>query len=107
MLALVDLMESLTEEKDKLVKKGTIKSTKDQSLAAGMSNQSKGKKKANDLKQQREKEKKHSDIESSSSTDEDSKYRRMKNKRERPTYGYFKCLHHEMPCFKNNMDIRI
>ena len=29
----------------------------------------------------------------------------MKNKRERPTYVYFNCLHHEMPCFKNNMDI--
>ena len=40
---------------------GTIKSTKDQALAADVSSQSKGKKKAKDLKQQREKEKKHSD----------------------------------------------
>ena len=31
----------------------------------------------------------------------------MKNKRERPTYGYFKGLHHEIPCFRNNMDIMI
>ena len=59
-------MESLTEDKDKLVKKGTIKSTNDQALNTGVSNQSKGKKKFKDLKQQREKEKKHSDIESSS-----------------------------------------
>ena len=61
MLALVDFMESLTDDKDKLVKKGTIKSTNDQALAAGVSNKSKGKKKVKDLKQQREKEKKHSD----------------------------------------------
>ena len=61
MVALVHFMESLTEDKDKLVKNGTIKSTNDQALAAGVSNQSKGKKKVKDLKQQREKEKKHSD----------------------------------------------
>ena len=47
----IDFMESLTEDKEKLVKKGTIESTKDQALAAGMLNQSKGKKKAKDLKQ--------------------------------------------------------
>ena len=74
-------MESLTQEKDKLVQMGTIKSINDQSLAYGVSNQVKGKKKVKDLKQQREKEKKHSDTESSSSTDEDSKSKRMKSKR--------------------------
>ena len=34
---LEDFMEYLTREKDKLVQMGTIKSTKDQSLAAGVS----------------------------------------------------------------------
>ena len=53
MLALVHFIESLTKDKDKLVKKGTIKSTNDQALAVGVSNQSKGKKKFKDLKQQR------------------------------------------------------
>ena len=48
-------MESLTQEKDKLVQMGTIKSTKDQALAAGVSNPTKGKKKARDSKQQEKK----------------------------------------------------
>ena len=59
------------------------------------------------MKQQREKEKKHPDIESSSSTDEDSKSRRMKSKRELPTCGYLKGSHHEISFFRNNMDIMI
>ena len=45
-------MESLNHEQDKLVQIGIIKSTKDQSLAAGVSNQAKGKKKSKDSKQQ-------------------------------------------------------
>ena len=51
------------------------------------------------------KEKKHSDIESSSSTDEDSKARRMKSKRENPKFDYFIGSHHEKYLFINNMDI--
>ena len=43
-------MESLTQEQDKLVQMGTIKASKDQALAAGVSNASKGKKKAKDSK---------------------------------------------------------
>ena len=44
---LVDLMESLTQEKDKLVMMGTIKPSKDQALVAGYSRvDSKGKKKS-------------------------------------------------------------
>ena len=39
-------MESLTREKDKIVKMGTIKSNKDKSLVARVSNLAKGKKKA-------------------------------------------------------------
>ena len=74
---------------------GTIKSTKDQSLAAGVSNQAKGKNKVKDLKQQRVKEKKHSDTESSSSAVEDLKSKRMKRKRENPTFFYCKGSHHE------------
>ena len=85
---LAEFMKSLTQEKDKLVKMGAIKSTKDQSLVAGVSNQAKGKNKVKDLKQQRVKEKKHSDTESSSSNNEDSKVERMKRKRENPTCGY-------------------
>ena len=41
MVTLAEFMESLTREKDKLEKIGTIKSIKDQSLVAGVSNQSK------------------------------------------------------------------
>ena len=55
MPSLADFMESLTQEQDKLVQMGTIKSTKDQSLVAGVSNQAKGKKKAKDSKQQEKK----------------------------------------------------
>ena len=50
--SLASLMESLTQEQDKLVQMGTIKSTKDQSLASGVSNQSKGKNKSKYSKQQ-------------------------------------------------------
>ena len=104
-LVLADFKESLDQEKEKLVQMGTIKSTKDQSLSSGVSNQFKRKKKGKDLKQQREKEKKHPDTESSSSTDEDSKAKRMKSKREKPTCGYFKGSHHEISFFRKNMDI--
>ena len=51
MSTLADFMESLTQEQDKLVQMGTIKSTKDQDLATGVSNQVKGKNKFKDLKQ--------------------------------------------------------
>ena len=64
---------------------GTIIKSKDQALAAGISNQSQSKKK--DLKQ-REKEKKESSSESSSSNDGSSKPKR-RNKREIPTCDYF------------------
>ena len=79
---LEDFMESLTKEKYNLVKMGTIKSNKDKSLSTIFSNPSKGNKKCKDSKQQRVKEKKHLDTEISSSTDEDSKSRRMKSERE-------------------------
>ena len=51
MPSLASFMESLNQEQDKLVQMGTIKTSKDQSLAAGVSNASKGKKKAKDSKQ--------------------------------------------------------
>ena len=63
MSALAYFMESFTQEQDKLVQMGTIKSTKDQALVACFMNQAKGKNKSKDLKQQRVKEKKHSDAE--------------------------------------------
>ena len=48
-------MKSLTQEQDKLVQMGTIKSTKDQDLIAGVLNQGNGKKNPKDLKQQEKK----------------------------------------------------
>ena len=97
-------MESLNKEQDKLVQIGTIKSTKDQSLAAGVSNQSKGNDKSKDSKQQRVKEKKHSDAKSSSSY-EDSKSKRMNNKKEKPKCGYCRGYHYEKYYFRKNLDI--
>ena len=48
MPSLVDFMESLTQEQDKLVMMGTIKPSKDPSLVAGdLRVDSKGKKKSN------------------------------------------------------------
>ena len=44
--SLAEFIESLTQEKDKLVQMGTIKSSKDQALDVGVSNPSKGKKKS-------------------------------------------------------------
>ena len=98
-------MESLTQEQDKLVQMGTIKSSKDKPFSVGVSNQSKRKKKDKDSKQQRVKEKKHSDVESSSSTDEDSKAKRMKSKRAKKKCDYFRGSHHEKYCLRRNMDI--
>ena len=55
MPSLEDFMESLTQEKDKLVQLGTIKSTKDQALNAGVLNPAKGKKKSKDLEKKEKK----------------------------------------------------
>ena len=50
MPSLDDFMESLTQEKDKLVKMGTIKSSKDQALDTRVLNPAKGKNKSIDSK---------------------------------------------------------
>ena len=55
MPSLADFMESLTQEKDKLVKMGTIKTRKDQDFPAGFSNSSKGKQKSKSSKQPKKK----------------------------------------------------
>ena len=55
MPTLVDFMESLTQEQDKLVQMGTIKYTKDQYLPTRVSNQAKGNMKAKDLMHQEKK----------------------------------------------------
>ena len=102
---MADFMESLIHEQDNLVQMGTIKYTKYQSLAAGLSNQSQCKNKFKDLKQQRDKEKNHLDTEISNSTNESYRSRRMKKNRERPTCGYFQGSHHEIYLFINNMEI--
>ena len=88
-----------------LAQMGTIKSTKDKTLNASVSNQAKCKNKSKDSKQQRVKEKKHSNVEISSSTDEDSKANRMKRKREKPKCGYCRGSHYEKYFFINNLDI--
>ena len=51
------------------------------------------------------KEKKHLDVERSSSTDEDSKSKRMKSKREKTKFYYYRGSHHEKYCFIRNMEI--
>ena len=66
MHVLVEFVETLNQEKDKLVYMGTIKSTKYQYLASSVSDIAKGDKKFKYLNQQRAKEKKHSNKERSS-----------------------------------------
>ena len=51
------------------------------------------------------KEKKHSYEENSSSTDEDSKDKKMKRKRENPKCGYCRSSYYEKYCFRKNMKI--
>ena len=53
--SLEEFMESFTQEKDKLVQIGIIKSSKYQSLSIGVSNPAKGKKKSIDSKQEKPK----------------------------------------------------
>ena len=48
-------MELLTQDQDKMVQMGTIKYSKDQSLAIGVLNLAKGQKKSKDLKHQQKK----------------------------------------------------
>ena len=93
MHTLEDFMDYLTHEQDMFVQMGTIKYTKDKYLSVGISNQYKGNNKSKDSKQQRVKENKHSNVESSSSNDEDSKAKRMNNKRENPTCVYCRGSH--------------
>ena len=73
-------MEFFTKEQDKLVKMGTIKSTKDQALVAGVSNQAKGKKKAKYSKQQERKKQ-----EKPKSYDGGSNHRKTKGKKQEKT----------------------
>ena len=51
------------------------------------------------------KEKKYSNTQSSNSTDEDLKVKRMKSRRENPKCDYCRGSHHEKYCFINNMYI--
>ena len=60
MPTLEDFMDSLTHEQYKLVQMGTIKSTKDKSLATSILNQAKGKNKSKYLKQHEKKKAKYS-----------------------------------------------
>ena len=80
---------------------GTIIKYKDQSIDAGVSDQSQRK---NKYLKQKEKEKKESSSESSSSIDGSSKYKR-RNKIEIPTCDHFRGSHIEIYFFKNKMDI--
>ena len=94
-------MESLIQDQDKIVHKGTTIKYKYQALVVGVSNQSHSKNK--DLKQ-REKEKKESSSEISSSTDGRLKSKR-RNKREISTCDYFRVSDIERYFFRKEMDI--
>ena len=81
MPSLDSFMESLTQEQDKLVQMGIIKD-RDQALAMGVSNASKGKQKAKNLKQpkKRKSEKpKSSDGGSNPPKEKDKKGKEKKN----------------------------
>ena len=96
-------MEPLTQEKDKLVQMGTIKSTKDQYLAAGFSNQAKAKNKSKDSKQQEKKKQekpKTLDGVSNPRKDKDKK----KQEKEKCTYCN-KGWHPESTCMNKTIDI--
>ena len=86
---LADFMQSLTQEKENIVQIGSIKSTKYQSLSAGVSSQDKGKKK---YLKQRGKEKKQPVLSIPSYTDGISRSKR-RNMREREPCVFIEEVH--------------
>ena len=86
MPSLAKFMESLTQGKYKLVKMGTIKSSKHQSLVTGVSNPTKGNKKSIDSKQQ---EKKKQEKPKSSNGGSNPTKGKDKKKQEKTKCNYF------------------
>ena len=103
MPSLVDFMESLTQEQDKLVMMGTIKPSKDQALVAGDSRvDSKSKKKAKNPPEQR-RDKKQSPADQQGPKKNTQK---KKNKGEMNKCSYYsKGNHTEISCMKNQIDM--
>ena len=102
MPSLASFMESLTQEKDKIVQMGTMK-TKDQALAVGVSNSAKGKPKSKNLKLPEKKKNlekpKSSDASLNTSKEEDKKGK------EKAKCTYFhKGWNPESSCMKNTID---
>ena len=103
MSTLAKFMESLTQEQEKLRQKGTIKSSKDQDLAVGVSNPSKGRKKYKDSKYPEKKKQdrpKSSDGGSNPCKDKDKK----KQEKTKCTYCH-KGWHLKSACMKNTIEM--
>ena len=100
---LVELMESLTQEQDKLVMMGTIKPCKDQALVSGyLRVDSKGKNKSKKPPEQK-KDKNKSQEEPQGSK---KKFQKKKNKGEMRKCTYCsKGFHPESSCMKNKIDM--
>ena len=103
MPTLVRFMESLTQEQDKIVHMGTIKASKDQALAVGVSNASKGKQKENNSK---EPQKKKVDRPNNSDGGSNPSKDKEKKGKEKTKCTYFhKGWNRESVCMKNTIDI--
>ena len=103
--SLDNFMESLTRDQDKLVQMGTIKSSKDQDLVAGVLNPSKGKNKAKDSRKQDKKKQerpKSSDGGSNTYKDKDKK-----NKDKTKCTYFHKGLHPKSACMKKTIDMMV
>ena len=104
MPSLVDFMESLTQEQDKLVMMGTIKPSKDQALVSGyLRADSKRKNKAkNPPEKKRDKNKSPKEPQGSKKNNQKKK----KNKGEMRKYAYCsKGYHPEISCMRNKIDM--
>ena len=103
MPSLEEFMESLTQEQEKLVKMGTIKSTKDQALISGASNKAKFKKKSTYLKQQ-EKKKQGNPKSSNGCLNTSKDKEKKKQEKKKCTYCH-KGWNPESACMKKTIDI--
>ena len=101
MPSLAIFMESLTQEKDKLVKMGSIK-TKDKELAVGVSNSAKGKPKSKNLKlSDKKKSEKHKSSEGATNPPKEKE----KRGKEKAKCSYcHKGWHLESSCMKKTID---
>ena len=96
-------MESLTQEQEKLVQMGTIKSTKYQYLSSNVSNQDKGNNKDKDLKQQEKR--KQDKPKSSYGGLNPSTYKEKKKKENKKCTYCHKGWHLESACMNKTIDM--